>query len=212
MRLPSLWETYKLLCHAMHFLQLHRWYSFISYVKITPSKDTCTVESHGLHSLVKQEKSGRKILVRPRNSLALTLTSLPWESQKGLLLVSLKTIEINVFNWHNPTISKGCWFLPKLLCHEIISYVIIFVVCSVVYMPLVPGFCFIKISKTISFTQWYIKSRSTSQTHLVFITSRRSHRCRVSIGDLLILAQNHQKRARRRKRGKLRTFGKVVLL
>ena len=82
---------------------------------------------------MKQEKTGRKILVRPRNSLA--LTSLPWESLKGALLVSLKTI------W---TFSKGAirlyrkvvgilLTLPKLWCHEMISYAIILVVCSVVY-------------------------------------------------------------------------------
>ena len=35
-------------------------------------------------------------------------------------------------------------------------------------MPLATGFCFIKISKAIPYTQWYIKSRSTSQMKLVF--------------------------------------------
>ena len=58
---------------------------------------------------MKQEKTGRKILVRPSNSLP--LTSLSWESLKGVLLVSLKTISMNVFKWHNPTISKGCWHI-----------------------------------------------------------------------------------------------------
>ena len=149
---------------------------------------------------MKQEKTGRKILVRSRNSLA--LTSLSWQSLKGALLVSLRTI----WTFSNGTIRLyrkvvGIFLtLPKLWCQEIISYAIIFVVCSVVYMPLATGFCFIKISKAIAYTQWYIKSRSTSQMQLVFITSCRSFRCRVPIGDLLILAQNQQQRARKKAR------------
>ena len=117
---------------------------------------------------MKQEKTGRKILVRSRNSLA--LTSLSWQSLKGALLVSLRTI----WTFSNGTIRLyrkvvGIFLtLPKLWCQEIISYAIIFVVCSVVYMPLATGFCFIKISKAIPYTQWYIKSRSTSQMKLVF--------------------------------------------
>ena len=58
---------------------------------------------------MKQEKTGRKILVRPRNSLA--LTSLSWESLKGLLLVSLKTISTFSKLRHYPAISKGCWHI-----------------------------------------------------------------------------------------------------
>ena len=149
---------------------------------------------------MKQEKTGRKILVRSRNSLA--LTSLSWQSLKGALLVSLRTI----WTFSNGTIRLyrkvvGIFLtLPKLWCQEIISYAIIFVVCSVVYMPLATGFCFIKYSKAVAYTQWYIKSRSTSQMRLVFITSCRSSLCRVPIGDLLILAQNQQQRARKKAR------------
>ena len=62
-----------------------------------------------VHLFVKQEKTGRNILVRPRNSLA--LTSLSWESLKGLLLVSLKTISTFSKLRHNPAISKGCWHI-----------------------------------------------------------------------------------------------------
>ena len=52
----------------------------------------------------------------------------------------------------------------------------------------------------MAYTQWYIKSRSTSQTQLVFITSCSSARCRLPIGDLLILAQNHQNSAKKKAR------------
>ena len=58
---------------------------------------------------MKQEKTGRKILVRPSNSLP--LTSLSWESLKGVLLVSLKTISTFSKLRHNPAISKGCWHI-----------------------------------------------------------------------------------------------------
>ena len=96
-----------------------------------------------IHSFVKQaERTFRKILVSRRNSLA--LTSLSWESLKGALLVSLKTISTflkGTIRLYRKVV--GIFLtLPKQWCHEIISYAIILVVCSAVYMPLAPGFCF----------------------------------------------------------------------
>ena len=97
---------------------------------------------------MKQEKTGRKILVRPHCSVA--RTSLSWKNLKGALLVSLRTIWTFLNGLIRPyrKVVGISLTLPKLWCHGIISqYAIYFLLCFSVYMSLFLGFCFMNFQR-----------------------------------------------------------------
>lgn len=162
---------------------------------------------------MKQEKTGRKILVRPRNSLA--LTSLSWESLKGALPVSLKTISTFSKLRHNLAISKGCWHIFNA---------------AKVMMSWDNKLCnyFRCVQRSVYATRyWFLfhknfKSYTVySMVHQVTFYQPNETSFLLHPADRPVAASRSEtfwfwlrinNRERGRKRGKFRTFGKVVLL
>ena len=134
---------------------------------------------------------------------------------------------LNVFKWHNLTIlSKSCRHIFNASkageCHGIINHAIILVVCCAMNMPLCTGFVSLNFQRPGRIVSGNFKSRSTSPTHLVFITSSdravaalRSYtfwfRFRINNRELESKRGRTRGWKRGKKRGKLGTFGKVTL-
>ena len=154
-----------------------------------------------IYSFVRETgKDGSQDSRAPRNSLA--LTSLSWENLKGALLVSLRTI------W---TFLKGTIRLYR----KVVGHIFNASKAMMSWDKLCSYFSFVQRS-VYSTCPWFLFHKNFKSYHvysvvhqvaflitklqLVFITSYRSSRCRVPMGDLLILVQNHQKSAKKKAR------------